>query len=245
MTSSKTARLGLGLIGALTAYALARPRMLHYGATKREIEDPYPGAEIIPGSRRGATMATTIDAPPSAVWPWLVQMGCDRAGWYSWDRLDNGGRPSAEEVHPEWQRIGVGDRLASLPDGSTWFEVAAIEPERFLGLRATLDLRGRPIDPEARRPRFFTDSLWCFLLEELPGGRTRLINSGYDGSRPRRFFGVMNLVFWEPAHWIMQTRQWQGLRRRVQNAAARPTPPALEPAASQPFAIASARRERR
>ena len=54
-------------------------------------------------------MAVTIDAPPDQVWPWLVQMGGDRGGWYSWDRLDNGGRPSATEVHPEWQDLAFGD----------------------------------------------------------------------------------------------------------------------------------------
>ena len=54
-------------------------------------------------------MAVTIDAPPDQVWPWLVQLGGDRGGWYSWDRLDNGGRPSAHEVHPEWQDLALGD----------------------------------------------------------------------------------------------------------------------------------------
>lgn len=68
-------------------------------------------------------MAVTIDAPLSEVWPWVVQMGCDRAGWYSWDRLDNGGVPSAERLNPGWQSIAVGDHLASTPSGSAWFEV--------------------------------------------------------------------------------------------------------------------------
>ena len=97
-------------------------------------------------------MAVTIDAPPSRVWPWLVQMGTDRAGWYSWDRLDNWGSHSADRIHPEWQEISVGDRLAATPDGSEWWEVAALEPERFLGLRMSLDLRGRPFDPRRTRP---------------------------------------------------------------------------------------------
>src|SRR6516165_5923737 len=61
------------------------------------------------GGERGATMAVTIEVPSDQVWPWLAQMGGDRAGWYSWDRLDNGGRPSAHEVHPEWQDLSLGD----------------------------------------------------------------------------------------------------------------------------------------
>ncbi|HEY6689139.1 MAG TPA: hypothetical protein VI094_23345 [Propionibacteriaceae bacterium] len=53
-------------------------------------------------------MAVTIEAPPERVWPWLVQMGYDRAGWYSWDRLDNGGRPSVDRIYPEWQEVKLG-----------------------------------------------------------------------------------------------------------------------------------------
>jgi hypothetical protein len=168
------------------AYALAlRPRMLRWGATDDELRRPYPGADVVPGGTRGATMATTIDAPPSRVWPWLVQMGCNRAGWYSWDRLDNAGVASAKRIHPEWQEVSIGDHMTSLQDGSAWFEVAALEPQRFLGLRATLTLRGRPLETLGSRPGSYTDSLWGFLLEELPGGRTRLVVSGYGFARPR------------------------------------------------------------
>jgi proline iminopeptidase len=133
-------------------YALAiRPRMLRWRASEEEVRRPYPGASLVPGGRRGATMAVTIDAPPSRVWPWLVQMGCDRAGWYSRDRLDNGGVPSAERIHPGWQRLAVGDRLASTPSGRAWFEVAALDPERFLGLRAATGCRNRSIGTRRRR----------------------------------------------------------------------------------------------
>ena len=211
----------LGL--SLFAYGCAvRPRLLRWGATDEELRAPYPGAELIPGSTRGGTMAVTIDAPPSRVWPWLVQMGSDRAGWYSWDRLDNGGIASAARLHPEWHAISVGDHRASSPSGSTWFEVAALEPERFLALRAPLDLRGRPFDPSGPRPRFFSDSLWSFLLTELPGDRTRLVVSGYACSNPRLLTAVGDLLFWEPAHWLMQTRQFANLKRRAEHTAGGP-----------------------
>jgi hypothetical protein len=214
---SSVRRLATVLGFAVAGYAVAvRPRLLRWGATDEEVAAPYPGEGLVPGGERGATMAVTIEAPPSRVWPWLVQMGCDRAGWYSWDRLDNGGVPSAERIHPEWQAISVGDRLASTPSGSAWFEVAALEPERFLALRAPLDLRGRPFDTAGPRPRFYSDSVWSFLLEELPGHRTRLVVSGYQASRPRIVLSIGNLLFWEPAHWIMQTRQFAGLRRRAE-----------------------------
>src|SRR4029450_6578263 len=103
---------------AAAVYALAvRPRLLRWGATDEELREPFPGAELIPGGRRGATMAVTIDAPPARVWPWLLQMGCDRAGWYSWDRLDNGGTPSAGRIHPPGQGGSAGGRRSSPADG--------------------------------------------------------------------------------------------------------------------------------
>ncbi|MBN1530022.1 MAG: hypothetical protein JW895_13240 [Thermoleophilaceae bacterium] len=209
----------IGVPAALYA-AVGRPRLVSWGATADEVNGPFPGAGIVPGGRRTGTMATTIEAPPSAVWPWLAQMGCDRAGWYSWDRLDNGGRPSAERLHDEWQSIAVGDRLASVPSGETWFTVAALEPERSLVLRASLDLRGRPFDPDGPRPRFHNDSLWSFRLTPLAGGRTRLAVSGYASARPRVPMRVADVLFWEPAHWLMQTRQFAGLRRRAERPSA-------------------------
>lgn len=205
---------------SVAGYVLVlRPRLLRWGATPEELRAAYPGADLIAGGKRGATMAVTIDAPPGRVWPWLVQMGCDRAGWYSWDRLDNAGVASAQEIHPEWQHIDVGDRLASTPSGSAWFEVAAVEPERFLALRTRLDLRGRPLAAVGTRPHYYLDSLWGFLLNELPPGRTRLVVSGYTASSPRVLSAIGDFLFWEPTHWIMQARQLTNLKRRVEEAA--------------------------
>ncbi len=217
MTSARKLVALLGVSAGVYALAV-RPRVLRWGASDEEVRGPYPGANLVPGGQRGATMAVTIDAPPSRVWPWLIQMGCDRAGWYSWDRLDNGGVPSAEQIHPEWQHLSVGDRLASTPSGSAWFEVAALDPERFLGLRASINLRrGRPFDAAGLRPRFYLDSLWGFQLKALPEGRTRLVVSGYSSAQPRLLQGIAEFLFWEPAHWIMQTRQFANLKRRAEH----------------------------
>jgi proline iminopeptidase len=201
----------------VAGYALVvRPRLVRWGATDDEVQRPYPGTGLVDGGHRGATMATTIDAAPADVWCWLVQMGCDRAGWYSWDVLDNGGQASAERIHPEWQEIAIGRRLSSSPSGKTWFEVAALEPRRFLALRASYGRWGRPFDAAGPRPRHYTDSVWCFLLESIPGNRTRLVVSGYASARPQLVHTVQNFVFWEPAHWVMQTRQFANLKRRAE-----------------------------
>lgn len=205
-------KLGIFLGLSAGAYALlVRPRLLRWGATDEEVRQPYPGADLIPGGTRGATMAVTIEAPPARVWPWLVQMGYDRAGYYSWDYLDNLGRPSADRIHPEWQQLSVGDRLTAM--GRSAWTVAVSEPERFLGLRASFDLTGHPFDPAGPRPRFYTDSLWGFLLKELPGGRTRLVVSGYWAFEPRWLQPVATFFLLEPTHWIMQMRQFANLKR--------------------------------
>jgi hypothetical protein len=98
------------LLGAASAAAIAyaswlRPRMLSWGATRSELTGTYPGDELVPDPTGGATMATFLSAPPEEVWPWLVQMGAGRAGWYSWDWVDNGGEPSADHIVPEWQTL--------------------------------------------------------------------------------------------------------------------------------------------
>ena len=208
--------LAIGALATLAmgAYAwLVRPRMLRWGATDDEVADPFPGEDFVDGGTRSATMAATIDAPPERVWPWLLQMGTDRGGWYSWDHLDNFGHKSADRLHEEWQDVTVGSRMNGKADGSEFWEVVALEPERFLCLRMSLDLKGRHFDPAGERPRFFTDSTWGFQLKPLPEGRTRLIVSGYWAFSPRFLKPVMSFFALEPSHWIMQTRQFTNLKR--------------------------------
>lgn len=98
---------------AAAVYALwLRSRLQTWGATGDEVAGDYPGDELIPDPVDWATMATTLPAPPESVWPWLVQMGGDRGGWYSRDWLDNNGKPSADRIVPEWQDLHVGQRAS-------------------------------------------------------------------------------------------------------------------------------------
>jgi len=220
--------ISIALVVALVlvfVYAFAvRPRLLRWGATDEEIISPYPGAEIIPGGQRNGTMAVTIDAPPSAVWPWLAQMGVDRALWYTWDYWRPWGLRSADRIHPEWQSIAVGYHMAATPSGSTWWEVAALEPERFLGLRMSVDLLGRRFDPKKKVPRFYSDSLWAFRLDKLPENRTRLVMSGYWTFRPSWLQTIVGFLLIEPSTWIMQTRQFAGIKRRAECEARKRVP---------------------
>ena len=105
-----------------------------------------------------------------------MQMGVGRAGWYSWDRLDNGGKLSADRIVPEWQSLAAGQRLNVSPDGQRWMTVAIVEPGRALVLRATAELpSGRSFDPRlGHLPRGYLDGTWGFYLQPTPGGKTRL-----------------------------------------------------------------------
>ena len=111
------------LLLAAFAWLTLRTRAINWGTIPEDITRPLPGDELIPDSPRNSTMAIAIRAHASEVWPWLVQMGYGRAGFYSYDLLDNRGQPSAEEINPEWQQIAVGDRIPS--SKRSWFDVVA------------------------------------------------------------------------------------------------------------------------
>jgi len=215
---------------AAAAYACwVRPRLMRWGATDEELDETFPGAALVPEGERAATMAVTIEASPEQVWPWLVQMGWDRGGWYSWDRLDNNGCPSASEVHPEWQDLALGDYLQAWSPPSrgpvdAW-QVAALEANRFLGLRGLTDLRGRNLDPSRPRPSAYIEGLWGFQLKELPNRRTRLVIGGYQAIRPRWIGRLVFYWFYVPVVWIMQARTLVVLKRNIERETGAAAPP--------------------
>ncbi len=110
--------IGLPLLAlGLLYFWLIRPWQLHWGANPAEIQRSLPGDEIVDHPSFNATRAVTINAPAEAIYPWIVQMGVNRAGWYSYDWLDNLGRPSAEQLLPEYQHLQVGELIPMSPDG--------------------------------------------------------------------------------------------------------------------------------
>jgi hypothetical protein len=188
-------------------------------ATRKERRRPLPGDDLIPEAKDPATHGVSIDARPSAVWPWLVQMGCDRAGWYSWDRLDNGGRPSAERVQPELQDTAVGDVLPSRPGHREGFEVLALEAPRHLVLGAYLrhfDLA--QLEWGAPRPERFMRATWTFVLEPLESTRTRLLVRTRGLSQPWWLSLLVTAIF-GPAHVVMQRKQLLNLKARAEKRA--------------------------
>jgi len=98
-----------------------------------------PGDALLPDALGQLTDGITIHATPEAIWPWLVQMGSDRAGFYSVDLLDNANRRSAREIHPELQAIAVGDVLPARPGHVEGFEVLLVDEPRALVLGGLYD----------------------------------------------------------------------------------------------------------
>jgi hypothetical protein len=131
-------RLALALTIALGMFmGVYRPLHLRWGATDAEMARVMPGDEAEAHPIFNATRAVTINARPEQIWPWIVQIGYGRAGWYGLDMLDNGGVPSARRVIPELQGLAVGDKMpifpATPPFTSDVFQtVASIQPNQYL-----------------------------------------------------------------------------------------------------------------
>jgi len=134
------------------------------------------GDDLCPRPQLNATRAVTVAAAPEDIWPWLVQWGWNRAGFYSYDLLDNLGRSSAWRVLPQFQHLAVGDwvPMGGKPTPSTAYRVARIEP-------GTLMLWEKP------------GGTWLWLLEPAGAGQTRLITrlrSRYDLGQARHRDGA-------------------------------------------------------
>jgi hypothetical protein len=158
-----------------------------------------PGDDLLPRAQYRSTRAITIGAPPSEVWPWLVQVGWRRGGWYANDLLDNFAQPSARTIRPEFQDLHRGQYLAFVPKASerTAFRVADFAVEEWL-------LWQTP------------NRSWAWRLVALPEGRTRLVtrlHTVYEWSRP---LAVITVLLMEVGDYPMMRRMLRGIRGRAE-----------------------------
>ncbi|MCP4130048.1 MAG: hypothetical protein GY754_03420 [bacterium] len=191
--------------------------MFDWIATQKERNLVLPGDDLLPEVKGSSTHAITIEASRETIWPWLLQMGCDRAGWYSHDFLDNGRNPSAEEIIPELQDVKEGDILPNRPGSTEGFEIIKLDKPELFALGAYLEIpKFNTIPWQEKLPRKYMRSTWLFVLQERDKDRTRLLV---------RARGVIYPWYWRillgycmaPAHKVMQRKQLLNLRERVEN----------------------------
>jgi hypothetical protein len=201
--------LGAGLgaivvVGAIAVLALifirvVRPWYLQWGATDEEVVMTMPGDGLIPDTN-SATRAIGIAAPPQDVWPWLLQLGFGKAGWYSYDWIDNDMQPSADQIIPEYQALEVGDRILMMPDMG--FTVTSVDPGRSI---VSLLEDGT--------------TSWCLGLYSEDGTGTRLV------SRWRPKWGKITpasallIALSDPGSFIMEQKMLRGIRDRAERRA--------------------------
>lgn len=181
---------------------------------QREPDRVLPGDELLPDAQKQLTHAITIHAPPEKIWPWLVQMGCNRAGFYSIDALDNGGVRSAREIHPELSRVEVGQVIAATPDNDDGFEVLRVDEPRALILGGLFDpVKQRQLAFAAPRPARFWQVTWAFVLEQLDATSTRVHVRARGAFTPSE---RVHAAWIRPVHWMMETAQLRHLKARVE-----------------------------
>jgi len=171
MREKRTAVLGAGmaLAAAVAVYVRwIRPYQMHWGATAEEAARSLPYDDVVPKATWNATRAVTVEATPEQIWPWLVQIGWGRAGWYGYDWVDNGGKPSAWNILPEHQHLEIGKDFPMSP----WTAVYCkdFEEPRWM-LWRTSDTAGT----------------WLWYLDPLDEQHTRLITrmrEGYHWTNP-------------------------------------------------------------
>lgn len=180
-----------------------------------------PGDDRLPDAVGQLTHSIDIRTTPANVWPWLVQMGARRGGFYSFDLLDNANRDSAREIHPELQSLSVGQVIAATDDGDDGFEVLDIQPERALVLGGLYDARQNvQLAFGAQRPERFWHVTWAFVLEPIDATTTRL------RVRARAALSVdqwAHLLWARGVHPLMEASQLRGLAARAEGRLARDT----------------------
>jgi hypothetical protein len=181
---------------------LIRPSHLRWGAADAEVAAPMPGDERVRQPSFNATRAITVNAPPEAVWPWIVQLGFGRAGWYTYDLFDNAGHPSADRIIPEYQEPKVGDwvPMASKVNETTAFKIAGLEPNAWM-------LWEKP------------HSTWAWKLVPLDSGNTRLISrlKARYAWRASPGNALLTSIIFEFGDFPMMRKLLLGVRRRAEH----------------------------
>jgi hypothetical protein len=212
-------RRALLLAAPVLYFAAIRPRLLGWGASRQERRQPLPGDDLV-AARWQTTRGITISAPADQVWPWLVQMGYGRGGWYSYDWLerrvgagDFAGGGSARRVLPELQQLALGDTVALSPAGGLTVEV--LDPARALVLHYRMNLLTAA--PARDGDRAVLDWTWAFALTPVNEASCRLLARVRADYRPPWLRLLMPFLL-EPVHFIMERKMLRTIERQARPA---------------------------
>jgi hypothetical protein len=208
--------------GIDTVYGVLHPALLGSGATQDEERRRLAGDELVPEPMWEATRAETIDAVPVDVWPWIVQMGYGRGGFYSFSAFDPRHVHDLEVIQPHLQRLRTGDVWLDGPgcdETKGAWTVTAIDPVRTLVLHSLRDpFSGRVLDPKDRGSRW-VDCSWAFVLRPARRGATRILARTRATFAPAWAGPAARLVF-GPGDTVMQRTMLRGIRERAERSAA-------------------------
>jgi hypothetical protein len=193
--------LTLAVALAVTYLVWIRPWQLRWGATDEEVRRAMPGDDDVAAPSFNATRGVTVHAPPEAIHPWIVQMGMTRAGWYSYDLLDNLGRPSARQLLPEHQQIYAGQIIPMSPDGKYGVYVKEFKENEWILWN----------DKEG-------DTTWVWGMYPTADGATRLVTRIRTKYCWMGFTALFNLLI-EFGDIIMMRKCMLGIKERAETMA--------------------------
>lgn len=178
---------------------------MHFPADEDMI---FPGDDIIPSAKYRITFHKIIEAPVSIVWRYLMQLGCDRAGWYSIDALDHRGIPSIDLFIEGWETRKPGDKLAATLTEDSFYDVHLVEPEKSFVIGGETDRLGGPFK-----------MTWAFITEPVGEDATHLISNARMVASPKWAEWFMGKVLYPPIHGLMSGVQLQHIKRIAEHHA--------------------------
>lgn len=167
-----------------------------------------PGDALIPAAKYDATHHINIEAPASIVWRYLMQLGCDRAGWYSIDQLDNGGKHSVDHLVPGWEIRKIGERIAATPALDDFFEVYDLRENKYFIIGGETD----------RLNSRFSMS-WTFNLEPVGDDATHVTARARMETTPEWKEWLLGNVLYPPVHGLMSAAQLKNIKRLAERDA--------------------------
>lgn len=203
-----------------------RSKYRKWGSTEEELQRALPGDELVKVVKGWYEHAITINAAPPDVWPWIVQLGQNKGGFYSYELLENivGSKiHNADDIIPEFQGTVVGDKVAMTPTAAPYI-VAAIEPSQSFVLQLRVNLQTQEtVDNTQPLPDKYQDSSWVFFLEQPTEGTTRLTSrsrNDWNQSKTNTFlYGIFGVI-----SQAMDRKMLKGIKKRAETLASRNRP---------------------